>query len=54
MKKFTIYFSPLKVLRKQVAKGDETEELLKNKLVKYESEKNQVRLIFFSFLFGIK
>ncbi|XP_064919831.1 centrosomal protein of 128 kDa isoform X3 [Columba livia] len=30
------------VLRKQVAKGDETEELLKNKLVKYESEKNQL------------
>ncbi|XP_065695228.1 centrosomal protein of 128 kDa isoform X2 [Patagioenas fasciata] len=29
------------VLRKQVAKGDET-ELLKNKLVKYESEKNQL------------
>ncbi|XP_065492448.1 centrosomal protein of 128 kDa [Caloenas nicobarica] len=30
------------VLRKQVAKADETEELLKNKLVKYESEKNQL------------
>lgn len=31
-------------LRKQDAKADETEELMKNKLVKYESEKNQVRL----------
>ncbi|KAM7108836.1 centrosomal protein of 128 kDa isoform 6-T8 [Ciconia maguari] len=29
-------------LRKQDAKADETEELMKNKLVKYESEKNQV------------
>lgn len=45
--KFTIYFSPLKVLRKQDAKADETEELMRNKLVKYESEKHQVRLNFF-------
>ncbi|XP_064316579.1 centrosomal protein of 128 kDa isoform X4 [Phalacrocorax carbo] len=29
-------------LRKQDAKADETEELMKNKLVKYESEKNQL------------
>ncbi|XP_032775761.1 centrosomal protein of 128 kDa isoform X2 [Strigops habroptila] len=29
-------------LRKQDAKADETEELMKNKLVKYESEKNQI------------
>ncbi|XP_050753567.1 centrosomal protein of 128 kDa [Gymnogyps californianus] len=29
-------------LRKQGAKADETEELMKNKLVKYESEKNQL------------
>ncbi|NXW62690.1 CE128 protein, partial [Eurystomus gularis] len=29
-------------LKKQVAKADETEELMKNKLVKYESEKNQL------------
>ncbi|KAM6131354.1 centrosomal protein of 128 kDa [Pterocles gutturalis] len=29
-------------LRKQGAKRDETEELMKNKLVKYESEKNQL------------
>lgn len=42
--KFTIYFSPLKALRNQDAKADETEELMRNKLVKYESEKNQVRL----------
>uniref|UniRef100_A0A8C3J5E4 Centrosomal protein 128 n=1 Tax=Calidris pygmaea TaxID=425635 RepID=A0A8C3J5E4_9CHAR len=34
-------------LRKQDAKADETEEVMKNKLVKYESEKNQVRLNFF-------
>uniref|UniRef100_A0A8D0FTV8 Centrosomal protein 128 n=1 Tax=Strix occidentalis caurina TaxID=311401 RepID=A0A8D0FTV8_STROC len=33
-------------LRKQDAKADETEELMKNKLVKYQSEKNQVRLNF--------
>lgn len=44
--KLTIYFSLLKALRKQDAKADETEELMKNKLVKYESEKNQVRLNF--------
>lgn len=44
--KFTIYFSPLKALRKQDAKADETEELMKKKLVRYESEKNQVRLNF--------
>ncbi|KGL88670.1 Centrosomal protein of 128 kDa, partial [Charadrius vociferus] len=31
-------------LRKQDAKADETEELMKNKLVKYESEKNQLEL----------
>ncbi|XP_075282789.1 centrosomal protein of 128 kDa isoform X2 [Opisthocomus hoazin] len=31
-------------LRKQDAKVDETEELMKNKLVKYESEKNQLEL----------
>ncbi|KAM9239486.1 centrosomal protein of 128 kDa [Leptosomus discolor] len=30
-------------LRKQDAKADETEELMKNKLVKYESEKNQLK-----------
>ncbi|KAJ7409150.1 centrosomal protein of 128 kDa isoform X1 [Willisornis vidua] len=29
-------------LRKQDAKADETEDLMKNKLVKYESEKNQI------------
>ncbi|XP_076201335.1 centrosomal protein of 128 kDa isoform X1 [Aptenodytes patagonicus] len=29
-------------LRKQDAKADETEELMKNKIVKYESEKNQL------------
>ncbi|KAM9014131.1 centrosomal protein of 128 kDa isoform 11-T16 [Ara ararauna] len=29
-------------LRKQEAKADETEELMRNKLVKYESEKNQL------------
>uniref|UniRef100_A0A8C0FG82 Centrosomal protein 128 n=1 Tax=Bubo bubo TaxID=30461 RepID=A0A8C0FG82_BUBBB len=33
-------------LRKQDAKADETEELMKNKLMKYQSEKNQVRLNF--------
>ncbi|KAM6132980.1 centrosomal protein of 128 kDa [Phoenicopterus ruber ruber] len=31
-------------LRKQDAKADETEELMKSKLVKYESEKNQLEL----------
>lgn len=48
--KFAIYFSPLKVLKKQDAKADETEELMRNKLVKYESEKHQVSLIFFHFV----
>lgn len=48
--KFTIYFYPLKVLRKQDAKADETEELMRNKLVKYESEKHQVSLHFFHFV----
>lgn len=50
---FAMYFSPPKVLRKQDVKADETEELMRNKLVKYESEKHQVRLNF-SFLFGFK
>lgn len=48
--KFAIYFSPLKVLKKQDAKADETEELMRNKLVKYESEKHQVSLNFFHFV----
>uniref|UniRef100_A0A8B9RUR9 Centrosomal protein 128 n=1 Tax=Accipiter nisus TaxID=211598 RepID=A0A8B9RUR9_9AVES len=39
-------FQLQEALRKQDAKADETEELMKNKLVRYESEKNQVRLNF--------
>ncbi|PKU43489.1 hypothetical protein llap_6210 [Limosa lapponica baueri] len=35
-------FQLQEALRKQDAKADETEELMKNKLVKYESEKNQL------------
>lgn len=48
--KFTIYFSSLKVLRKQDVKADETEELMRNKLVQYESQKHQVGLNFFLFV----
>lgn len=44
--KFTIHFSLWKALKKQDAKATETEELVKNKLVKYESEKKQVSLAF--------
>lgn len=50
VKKFAIYFFPLKVLRKQDVKADETEELMRNKLLKYESEKYQVRCNFFLFV----
>uniref|UniRef100_A0A663M9J3 Centrosomal protein 128 n=1 Tax=Athene cunicularia TaxID=194338 RepID=A0A663M9J3_ATHCN len=39
-------FQLQEALRKQDAKADETEELMKNKLVKYQSEKNQVRCNF--------
>ncbi|XP_074765336.1 centrosomal protein of 128 kDa [Athene noctua] len=35
-------FQLQEALRKQDAKADETEELMKNKLVKYQSEKNQL------------
>lgn len=44
--KFTICFLIFKALKKQDAKAIETEELVKNKVVKYESEKKQVSLAF--------
>lgn len=44
--KFTVSFSIFKALKKQDAKAVETEELVKNKVVKYESEKKQVSLAF--------
>lgn len=47
---FVMNVSPLKVLRKQDAKADETEELMRKKLVKYESEKHQVSPNFFLFV----